>query len=114
MDEAEEFDEFEELLVADREVAVDGETHAGAAVEHGLGQGDVVAVEEPVGGGRIEDVKDVVVGQVGVEAAGDFIDRDLVLEGNLVQDVGPGDGVDEIGFADDGVIFTGEDEDLRA
>lgn len=114
MDQAIKFDEFEELFVAHGQVAMHREAHARAAVEHGLGERDIVAVEQPRGVGRVEVVEAVVEGQIRVQAARDVFGRGLVLEGDSVEDVFARDRIEEVGFAHDGVVLPAEAKNPRA
>ena len=65
---AEEFDVTEKLFVAGGFVAVRGDEEIVRAVEHALRLGEVVAVEERVGRGRIEGGEHLARGQIGEQS----------------------------------------------
>ena len=82
------------LLVARRQIAVDAQAQQLAAVEHRLHQCDIVAQQQLIGCRHGKGCQQVVCGQVGVEAVEDFGCGDLVFEGDLLEDVVAGNGVD--------------------
>ena len=108
MDQPVELDEFEELLVAHRQVAIDAQAQDFAAVEHGLSQCHVVAQQQLVGRGRGKGSKLVVFGQVGVQPCKHVFAADLVFEGDLLQQIFALDWVDEAGLADDRMVSAGQ------
>ena len=84
VDQSVELDELEELFVAHRQVAMHAQAQDLTAVEHGLGQRDVVAREELMGRGHVKGAEDVVGGQVGVQPVEHRAAADVVLAGDLL------------------------------
>ena len=52
--------------------------------------------------------------KVGVEALGNAFGGGLVFEGDLVENVFASDGIEQVGFSHNGVVFAAEAKNLRA
>ena len=93
-----EFDELEELLVTARNVPKDRQLHPNAAVQQGLRQGDIIALEQPHGLGRIKAGQDMVFGQIGVERPRNLFRLGRILARNLGDQLVFGHGMDMVGL----------------
>ena len=98
MHELVELDELEELLVTARNVPKDRQLHPNAAVQQGLRQGDIIALEQPRRLGRIKARQDMVFGQVGVERPGNLFRIGFILARNLGDQLVFGHGMDVVGL----------------